>query len=293
MTRILAFAAVVFLAGAVFATSGFAHPSVDDIRFTLTPSHKAGKVSLALRSGGEHRSSNLSSSFRASELAGLDVERLRSGGPLSFTLMRDAGRVACAGTAAGARAEGRCSFSQDASFAAFLASQGMARPSPEQAYHLTLVQARRDLVQALRAANYAMPSIDDYVAMSAVGVTPAYISDLARAGYRPAEADELIQFRALNVTPDYLAALARAGYSRLSADKVVQLAALRIDPEFIRAFERIGYRNLAVDDLVQLKALNVTPEFVQWVRRDMNANVTVDQLVRLKAVGVDPRVRRH
>lgn len=293
MTRTLAFIAAVLLAGALFTTSGLAHPSAEDIRFTLTPAHRAGEFSLALRSGGEHRKSNLASSFRASELAGLDVARLHAGGPLSFALVRDAGRVDCAGTAAGARAEGRCRFSQDAGFAAFLASQGMARPSVEQAYHLTLVEARRDLVQALRAAGYSMPSIDDYLAMSAVGVTPAYIADLARAGYRPAEADELIQFRALNVTPDYLAALARAGYARLPADTVVKLAALKIDPEFIRGFERIGYRNLPVDDLVQLKALNVTPEFVQSVRRDRNASPTVDQLVRLKAIGVAPRARRR
>ena len=39
-----------------------------------------------------------------------------------------------------------------------------------------------------------MPSIDDYMGMTAVGVTPTYIAEMARAGYRPTDSKRFIEF---------------------------------------------------------------------------------------------------
>jgi hypothetical protein len=285
MTRALAFLAAVLLTTVTVTTSCLAN-SPEDLRFSLQPaSGRNGEVSLSLRSGRDARHNGMNSSFRVSELTGLDQARLYSGGPLSFALIREAGRVDCAGTAANRKADGRCRFTPDQSFSGFLAANGMKRPDLEQSYDMTLVGVRRDLVGALRAANYPMPSIDDYIAMSAVGVTPAYIADMARAGYRPKDVEDLVEFRAVGVTPQFLGALAKAGYSNLPGDEVVQLAALNIDPEFIRGFERIGYRNLPVERLVELKALDVTPDFVLMVRNSMMKDASLDQVVQLKAIG--------
>ena len=203
----------------------------------------------------------MSSSFAVADLAGLDAARLRAAGttPVSFALIREAGRIDCAGNAGRGRADGSCRFTENRGFSDLLAARGMRRPNVEQAYGLTMVGATRGLLDALHANRYPMPKVDDYIAMSAVGVTPRYIRDLAAAGYRPDDSKRLIEFAAIGVTPAYLGSLARAGYANLPQEDVVQLAALDIDPEFIKGFERIGYRNLPIDTLVQLKALDVTP----------------------------------
>ena len=285
MIRTLAFLAAVLLTTVTVTTSCLAN-SPEDLRFSLQPATGgADDVNLSIRSGRDGRHNGMTSSFRTSDLAGLNQARLYSGGPLSFALIREAGRVDCAGTANGRRADGRCRFTPDQSFSSFLAANGMQRPDLEQSYDMTLVGVHRDLVSALRDANYPMPSIDDYIALSAVGVTRAYISEMARAGYRPRDIDDLVEFRAVGVTPQFLGALAKAGYSNLPGDDVVQLAALNIDPEFIRGFERIGYRNLPIEKLVELKALDVTPEFVLMVRSSMMRNASLDQVVQLKAIG--------
>jgi hypothetical protein len=261
----------------------------DNIHFELQPA-KPGQVHLTLRSGGELGRNNMSSTFRTTDLGGLHAGWI-SAGPVGFALVREAGRLDCSGTSNGHRGTGRCRFSPDLAFSELLAGSGMTRPSEEEAFGLTMVGARRDLLDALRAARYPMPRVQDYIAMSAVGVTPRYIADLSRAGYRPDDTSRLIEFAALDVRPDYLAALSRAGYANLPQDQVVQLAALKIDPDFIRGFERIGYRNLPVSKLVELKALDVTPEFVQAVRRGGIGNPTVNQLVQLKAIGFEPTAR--
>jgi hypothetical protein len=291
MHRILAFFAALLISGIAIGSASVAMPT-DNIRFTLEPSGHRDTVRLSVRSGTDRRNNSMSSQLRRSELAGLGADWSGSR-PVRFALIREAGRIDCAGPGLGRRAEGSCRFSRNAAFSDLLVRNGMARPTEREAFGLTMVKARSDLLDALRAARYPMPSVEDYIAMTAVGVTPRYIADLARAGYRPDNSNRLIEFAALKVSPDYLAALSRAGYANLPQQKVVEFAALQIDPEFIRGFERIGYRNLSADHLMQLKALDVTPEFVVAVRRGGMTSPSVDQLVKLKAIGFDPTARRR
>jgi hypothetical protein len=287
--RTFAILAAIALTTLSVTSACFAHVT-DGISFTLRPDQAAGQVQLNLRTGRHGRNNGMSSSFRISDLTGLDAAQLRAGSrvPIRFALIRDAGRVDCAGNALRARADGSCRFTENRAFSDLLAARGMQRPNNEQAYGLTMVGATRSLLDALHANRYPMPKVDDYIAMTAVGVTPRYIRDLAAAGYRPDNSQRLIEFAALGVTPEYLGALARAGYANLPQHRVIELAALDIDPEFIRSFERLGYRNLPVDTLVQLKALDVTPEFVRSLESNGIKAPSAAQLVKLKAIGFEP-----
>jgi hypothetical protein len=294
MHRTFAFFAAIALTTISVTTACFAHIN-DGIRFTLQPGRTAERVQLHLRTGKDDHNTGMSSSFALSELAGLDAGRLRAGGstPVSFALVRQAGRIDCAGKAARGRADGSCRFTENRAFSDLLAARGMRRPNVEQAYGLTIVGATRGLLDALHANRYPMPKVDDYIAMSAVGVTPRYIQQLSAAGYRPDDSKRLIEFAAIGVTPEYLGGLARAGYANLPQERVVELAALEIDPEFIRGFERIGYRNLPVETLVQLKALDVTPEYVRGLEAQGIRAPSAKQLIKLRAVGFEPANRRR
>jgi hypothetical protein len=286
MQRTFAFLAAILLTTLTVSSACLAS-SMENIRFTLEPSDKNGHVHLSLGSGERGDNNHMRSSFAAADLAGLDLARLRSGGPVAFALIREPGRIDCSGEARSARATGGCRFTPNAAFADLLASRGMARPSQDEAFALTILGANRGLLDALHAAKYPMPSVDDYIAMTAVGVTPSYIADIARVGYRPEDSKRLIEFQAIGITPQYLGALAQAGYGKLPAERVVELAALDIDPDFIKSFERIGYSNLPVESLVQLKALDVTPAYAQAVRRSSASMPSVEKLVELKALGFD------
>ncbi len=48
------------------------------------------------------------------------------------------------------------------------------------------VNVRRELIEAVTAAHYPTPSIDNLMALSALDVTADYISEMARVGYRRA-----------------------------------------------------------------------------------------------------------
>ena len=222
---------------------------------------------------------NWSSGFRPSELVGLDLAGFRGAGshPLRFALIREAGRLDCSGQGGNSYASGYCTFSADPGFTQLLQSRGIGRPTEEEAFGLMAVDTRREIIDAIAAAHYPTPSIDDLMALSALHVTGAYISEMARAGYRPKDIDGLVQFKALDITPAWIGGFVRIGYANLPADQLVELKALGITPEFIAGFDRIGYPHLPVDDLVQLKALGITPEFASSVGG--SGPMPVDELV--------------
>src|SRR5205085_2365662 len=94
-------------------------------------------------------------------------------------------RVDCAGNGGSSFAAGNCHFTADPGFTQALVSRGISQPTRDQAFALMAVNARREMLDAISAARYPTPKIDDVIALSALGADGRYIADLARVGYRP------------------------------------------------------------------------------------------------------------
>ena len=266
MNRPLALAFALLCAGITVSSACLAQ-AAGSIHFTLDPEGgRNGKIHASFREDRDGRDhDNWSTGFLPSELIGLEVSSFRGSGtrPIRFSIVREAGRLDCSGAGGEEHARGDCRFTMDAGFAHLLAARGIGMPSERQGFGLMAVNARRDVIEAVAAARYPTPTIDNLMAMSALGVDGRYISEMARAGYRPSSLQKLVEFKALGITPQWIAGFASVGYANLPGDGLVQMRALGITPEFITGYQRIGYRNLPVNTLVQLKALNITPEFVR------------------------------
>jgi hypothetical protein len=285
MHRMLAIVAALLMSGIAVSSATMAS-GLEPIAFTAEQSPDGNRVKIDFRRGDQKRMNNWSSSFRPSELAGLDAAALRSPGtrPVRFAIAREAGRVDCAGTGGNSLAKGTCSLTPDERFNDFLAANGVARPNRDQTFGLIAVNVKRELVTALRTANYPAPSLNDLMGLSALGVTNTYIGGLARAGYKPRTLNSLLQFKALDITPEYIGRFNKMGYGDIPPGDLIQLKALDITPEYIASFERIGYGRLPVSTLVQLKAMNITPEFVRAVQKG-DALPSPSRLVTLRSLG--------
>ena len=290
MTRLFAFLAAMLVS--IIAITSATASEAGTIHFRLDASRSsAGKVRASFSSSGRDGDNHWSTDFTARDLAGLDLNRLRARGnqSLRFALVREAGRLDCAGTGGHSTASGDCRFTADAAFTNFLMSRGMRRPTESESFSMMAVNVRRDIVEALHSARYPVPSPDELISLTAVGVDGGYISGLARAGYRPPNLDTLIEFRALNITPAWIEGFVRHGYAKMDPKDLVELKALDVSADYIAGFERIGYRNLSVEQLVELKALGVTAEYARAVRESSAVPPTPDRLVELKAIGFRPR----
>lgn len=290
MNRCLALLGALLLTFITVSSACTAAPGFG-VHFSLEPHDgNPDKIQASFRQNvGGPDQNNWSDGFRPSDLVGLNLAAFRGAGshPLSFAIVHEAGRLDCSGHGGDSFAVGTCSFTADPGFTQLLQARGIGRPTDEQQFGLMAVNARREMIDAVAAANYPTPSIDDLMSLAALGVNGAYISEMARAGYRPKTIDTLIQFKALNITPEWIRQFVNIGYGNLPGDELVELKALNITPEFIAGFDRVGYRHLPIDELVQLKALNITPEFVQRIEAVDGTKPTVDKLVQIKSFGKD------
>lgn len=258
------------------------------LRFKLT-AEASERPHLSLTSGGRN-DNHFGSSIDWADLKGLNPAQLRGAGgqPVAFALVREAGRVDCTGrTAPRAEASGSCTFVADSAFANLLKARGIGQPTERQAFALTMTGANRALIDAIAAARYPTPNIDDLAGLSALQVTPAYLQDLSRRGYRPNKISDLIAFKALGVTPAYIEELQRAGFGKLAADEIVQLKALDVSPAYLSSLRTVGYDRLSADEIVQLRALGVTADYIRGFQQ-AGHRMSVQQLVQCKAMGIRP-----
>jgi hypothetical protein len=287
MNRCFAFMCALLFAFVSVSSACMAAPS-DWIRFDLAAQRDRSEIHATFHDDSRGRDENRwSNGFKPSELIGLDVAGFYSAGsrPIHFAVVREAGRLDCAGNGGSSRAWGNCGFTPDAGFMQLLASHGIGRPNREQAFGLMALDVRRSLIDAVAAARYPTPSVDDLMSMTAVGVTAGYIGELVHAGYRPNSIDLLVQFKALEISPQWIGGLARIGYANLPSDDLMQLKALDISADFIAGFNGLGYGRLPVDELVQLKALDVTPSFARSAVTQGRPLPTVAQLIQMKLFG--------
>jgi hypothetical protein len=295
MNRCVAFLFALCCAFLSVSSAVTAQPTADWLHFTLEPSHDSGQVQADFRGsidGRDHH--NWSSSFRTSDLVGLDSAGFRTSGsrPLRFALIRQAGRLDCAGHGGESHASGNCTMTSDPAFLQLLVNRGIGRPNREEAFSLVALDVRRELIDAVAAARYPTPSINNLVEMTALGVDDRYIADLAHFGYRPSSLHHLVEFRAMGITPEWLGAFARIGYGNVPADDLVQLKALDVTADYVAALDRLGYGHLPAGDLVQLKALGVTPDYVDGLERVGYRHLPVSDLVQLKALDITPDFAR-
>lgn len=277
-------AAVAASSLAVTGTVDAASPSEFDFRLTAgTDDRIRGDFR---RVGGD---SQWNSSFDAADFQGLDRARLAASGrsPVQFALVRDAGRMDCAGTGGQGVATGRCRFTANQAFADYLKSNGVTGLSGDDAYSMTAVGVRRDLIAAIRQANYPAPSGRDLISLAALGVERGYIDRLAAAGYRPDTIDTVIQYKALGITPDYIAGLRQSGFDRISPSELVQFKALGIDSAYIDGLSAAGYAALPAGTLIEFKALGVTAQYLAELRRRGFAPAP-GKIVQMKALGISP-----
>jgi len=119
MNRPLAFLGAVLFAAIAVSSACIARTNPDAISFELKPALHGGELQLALwdRTDGHHNNM-MGSSYAPKDLPGLDYRAFAASGrnPVSFALVREAGRVDCAGTSSNSLAQGTCRFSADPAF---------------------------------------------------------------------------------------------------------------------------------------------------------------------------------
>ena len=240
-TPMIAAAAVLLTVIACAAPSSAADPLVmSDIEWKATP----GKNQPHVRVSHKRSSSDLSLDSTRAALAPVRAALQGSAGPVAFTMVQEAGTLACTGTLVRAfEGTGRCRFTSDPAFEAALAARGLAPERRSDMLAMLLVDATIALADGLTDAGVKPKDTDDLIAAAALEVTPAYVRDLQSEALVLTEVEDAIACKALGVDGAYVRGLAAAGYRKLSADDVVGMKALGVTGEYAHAMNRATQGN--------------------------------------------------
>ena len=173
-----------------------------------------------------------------------------------------------------------------------------------------------DLLEALAAAKYPHPSVDQLIALRNQGMSGDYVRRMGALRPRPTLTD-LLALAVQGVTPDYVAAVSRRlaaapsvsavialrvqgvsgawldglgaiGYPKVGVDDAVSLAVQGISVAYVRGLLDAGLRNVTPSQLVTLRVQGVDGGFVRRLAAQGYHHISVDELVRLKALGFEP-----
>jgi beta-lactamase regulating signal transducer with metallopeptidase domain len=250
---------------------------------------------------------------------GTGVPQLLSGtgGPVQFTIHRDAGSLMFEGVLRSGVGGGTVVFSPDDTFATRLVQRGLARPDAGQLQVLALADIGNAFFDELRDQGYAMPDLPLLMRSAEHGVNAGYVREMADAGYKLGTLDALITLRDHGVDGEYvrelgsydlrglppyelqrardhgvngqdLRDLSRLGYRHLSLGDIIQLRDHGVTAAYITAMDDVGYRNLAMTQLVTLRNHGIDATYVRAMAGAGLRSLTVDQLITARNHGLEP-----
>ena len=235
-TTLIAASAALLAVIACAAPSNAADPLVvSDIEWKAQP----GKNEAHFRVSHKGSSSDLSLASARDGLAPARSALQGRAGPVAFTVVHEAGTLACSGTLKRAfEGIGRCRFTSDPDFEAALDARGLTPERRSDLLAMLLVDATIALADGLTDAGVKPEDTDDLIAAAALEVSAAYVRDLKSEALVLTDVEDAIACKALGVDGAYVRGLAAAGYRKLSADEVVGMKALGVTGDYAAAMNR-------------------------------------------------------
>ena len=259
-TVITSLALLVWIAG----TSAAAQNPVTGT-WTASLSSKDSKLQLNLErrnhKGGRHESGQ---SYEFSDLQGLSREQAQNGGAVSFSLVREAGRVDCEGTFQNGKGSGTFRFTPNAAFVSAMRSRGF---------------------------DFQSASDDDFedrlLVATTLNITTALADDLSSAGLGKIDIHDLFKAAIFKVDSQFAREMKASGFNNLGMEDLVKARIFKIDAKFVREVSQMGFNNEPFESLVKMQIFKVTPEFIAELRTEGLNDLKVEDIVKLRIFKID------
>jgi len=263
MALITSLALLIWIAGA----SAIAQSTMSG-DWTAHLSSKDSKLQLNLeRRSGKSGRNQMGQSFEFSDFQGLTREQVQNGGPVSFSLVREAGRIDMEGTFQNGRGSGTFRFTPNLSFVSAMKSRGF------------------DFEQSSDSDD--RDSEDRLFAATALNVTTALADDLNSAGFTGLRTEDLFKAAIFKINSQFMREMKASGFQNLGMEELVKARIFKIDAEFVRQVSQMGFEKEPFESLVKMQIFKVTPEFVTEMRNEGLTNLQIEDLVKLRIFKID------
>ena len=241
------------------------------------------------RSNKGHKN-QMGQSYEFSELQGLSREQALSGGPVSFSLVREAGRIDCEGTFQNGKGSGTFRFTGNAAFVSAMKSRGFdfeSRSGNDDTDHwenklfaATTLNVTTALADDLTSA-FGKLQTDDLFKAAIFKVNSTFAREMKASGFENLDMEDLVKARIFKVDADFVRQVSQMGFNKEPFESLVKMQIFKVTPEFINEVRNEGLTNVAVEELVKLRIFKIDGEFIRKVRSE-GGSVDVESLVQRK-----------
>jgi hypothetical protein len=214
--------------------------------------------------GGRHQ---MGQTYDFAEL-GLSREQVLSGGPVKFSLVREAGRIDCEGSFQNGRGSGTFRFAGNQSFLAAMKSRGFDFETDATR------QGERDVEDVLFTA-------------AALNVTTALADDLTSAGFGNLQVEDLFKAAIFKVDSAFMREMKASGFPNMGMEELVKARIFKIDAKFVTEATQMGFDKEPFESLVKMRIFKVTPAFITEVRNEGLSDLSIEEIVKLRIFKID------
>ncbi len=238
--------------------------------WTASADHEnSSKINLRFQRRTEKGSRNqMGQTYDFNDLQGLSREQVTNGGPVRFSLVREAGRIDCKGSFQNGKGSGTFRFTANQSFVSAMKSRGF------------------DFGKDLNADD------DDHsenrlFAATTLNVTTALADDLASAGFGKLQVDDLFKAAIFKIDSRFMREMKATGFAELGMEELVKARIFKIDANFVSQVSQMGFDKEPFESLVKLRIFKVTPEFITEVRNEGLTDVSIEDAVKMRIFKID------
>ena len=213
------------------------------------------------------RHGSMGQTYEFSEL-GLSREQVIAGGPVKFSLVREAGTIACEGRFENRKGSGTFTFTPNPSFLSAMKSRGFDFEKENERDNET-------------------DTNDRLFAAATLNVTTALADDLVSAGFGKLTVGDLFKAAIFHIDSAFMREMKATGFPNLDMEDLVKARIFKIDANFVRQAAQMGLADKGFESLVKMSIFKVTPEFVAEVRNAGLTEISIEGIVKLRIFHID------
>jgi hypothetical protein len=233
------------------------------------------------------------SSYALNELEGLSS--LQPDGPVSLSLVRDAGTIEASGAFSEGKGSGTFTFIPNHSFADSMRSRGFdfAADTGRKGMHSTMeerlfmaatLNVTLALADDLRSANFPNLGVDDLFKAAIFKIDGNFMREMAATGFPNLSMEDLVKARIFKIDANFVRGIKDMGFGADNFEHLVKYSIFKVTPEFLNDLRSAGLYDLDPEDVVKLRIFKIDAEYVRQARAQ-DPTISVEKIVQ-KKIGV-------
>ena len=262
--------------------------------WTASVSKESGQINLQFerrRDGsGRHQ---MGQTYQFSELQGLTREQALSGGPVKFSLVREAGRIDCEGNFQNGKGSGTFRFTADPGFISAMKSRGFNFESrstddddhsEDRLFAATTLNVTTALADDLSSAGFGKLGVEDLFKAAIFKIDGRFMREMKATGFPNLGMEDLVKARIFKIDAEFVTQVTQMGFDEEPFESLVKMRIFKISPEFITEARNEGLKDLQIEDLVKMRIFNIDSDFIRQAKAE-GVPLEVERLVQ-RRIGV-------